>query len=296
MTVNTPYQLLIVEDESDTSAMLREYFGLRGYDVRVIGWGEEAIAECRQDPPDLIILDIRLPDMDGYEVYARLRQQFRMRRTPVIFLTERRGREDKITGLQLGAVDYLTKPFDLEELSLRVRNALRWAEQAQQVNPVTSLPIGQGMKEQLHPLVGQAEWAALYVRLQNLEPFGEVYGFVASDEALRAVAQTLNEIVAELGGDEDFVGHLSEADLVVVTSPARVETLRQSVLTRLPRALKQFTEFHSRHAGDDESPKPIISVGVGVLASADLPPDIDHDLGRSLTEGEPPLEPLPLDS
>lgn len=290
--METPYQLLIVEDEPDTSAMLREYFGLRGYDVRVVGWGEEAIAECRQDPPDLIMLDIRLPDMDGYEVYARLRQQFRTRHTPVIFLTERRGREDKITGLQLGAVDYMTKPFDLEELSLRVRNALRWAEQAQRVNPVTNLPIGLGMEEQLRPLVGQGEWAALYIRLQNLESFSEVYGFVAGDEALRAVAKTLGEVVADLGSDQDFVGHLNETDLVVVTSPARVEALRQSAVTRLPRALKQFTELHSRHAEDDEPPQPVLSVGIGVLTSTDLPPDQEPDLGQRLAGGDLPLEPL----
>jgi CheY-like chemotaxis protein len=294
--MDTLYQILIVEDEPDTGSMLREYFGLQGYQVRIASWGEDAIAKCRQYPPDLIVLDIRLPDMDGYEVYARVRQLFRTRRTPVIFLTERRDREDKITGLQLGAVDYMTKPFDLEELSLRVRNALRWAEQAQRVNPVTNLPIGEGMKEQLRPLVGQDEWAALYVRLQNLESFGEVYGFVASDEALRAVAETLGEILAELGSEEDFVGHLSETDMVLVTSPTRVAALRKSVAARLPRALKPFTELHPRYVEDDEVPKPPISVGIGVLTSADLPPDQDSDLGQRLAEGEPPLEPLPLDS
>jgi DNA-binding response OmpR family regulator len=125
MRVDTPYQLLIVEDDLDTSTMLQEFFDRQGYQVRVTAWGEEAIAQCRKAPPDLILLDVRLPDMDGYEVYARLRQNLREQHVPAIFMTERRSRDARLTGLELGAVDYITKPFDLEELSLRVRNALQ---------------------------------------------------------------------------------------------------------------------------------------------------------------------------
>ena len=283
VTVGTPHQLLIVEDEADTSAMLQEYFGLQGYEVRVAAWGEEAIAQCREDPPDLIVLDVRLPDIDGYEVYARLRRQIRTQNTPVIFLTRRRSRDDKITGLQLGAVDYITKPFDLEELSLRVRNALLWAEPSPIVSLVTSLPIGREMEERLRPLVGQGEWAVLLLRLQNLESIGEARSFPTSDEALRTVAKTLDGVVTELGGDKDFVGHLSEADFVLVTSPARVEALREEIVARLPRALRWF----ARGGGSAVSR---FSVGIGVLTNADLPPDEGQDIGHRLTGDDLPLD------
>lgn len=271
--MDTPYQLLIVEDDADTSAMLQEYFDLQGYEVRVAAWGKEAIAQCRQDLPDLILLDIRLPDMDGYEVYARLQQQFRTWDTPVIFLTERQSRDDKITGLQLGAVDYMTKPFDPEELSLRVHNALCRAEQSQAANPVTSLPIDRGMEEQLHLLVDQDEGTALYLRLQNLETLGETHGSLAKDEALRTVAETLNKIVAQLGGDQDFVSHLSEADFVLVTSPARVEVLQEEIVARLPRALRRLAAPHGEDAGSGEPATSLLSVAIGLLTSDDPPPE-----------------------
>ena len=128
MNVDTPYRLLIVEDEPDTSAMLEEFFRLKGYRVRITAWGEKAIAQCREDPPDLIVLDVRLPDMDGYEVYARVRQQLRTRYTPVIFLTEKRSRDNKLTGLQLGAVDYMTKPFDPAQSVIHSQGQLFWVK------------------------------------------------------------------------------------------------------------------------------------------------------------------------
>lgn len=291
-----PHRLLIVEDEPNTSTMLQQFFSLRGYEVRVTAWGHEAIAQCQTDPPDLIVLDVRLPDMEGYEVYARLRQLFHTRHLPVIFLTERRSRNDKITGLQLGAIDYMTKPFDPEELALRVHNVLRRVEQSKMVNAVTSLPIGRKMEEQLRLLAGQGEWAALHIRVDNLGPFSQTYGDLAGEEVLRTVADTLCEVVDELGSSKDFVGHLSEADFVLMTSPARAETLQKEIVSRLPRVLRAFAT--PNHAGDTngDPTRPSLSVAIGLLTSADLPPDDDQSIGHRLAGGDVPLTPLPLDS
>jgi len=294
--VDIPYRLLIVEDEPNTGAMLQEYFGLKGYEVCVTGWGKEAIVQCQQDPPDLVVLDIHLPDIDGYEVYARIRQQWRTQCTPVIFLTERKSRNDRITGLQLGAVDYITKPFDLEELALRVHNALRQVELARMVNPVTSLPVGREMKERLRPLVGRGEWAALYVCLQNLESFSEVYGSPESDRVLRAVANTLNEVVIELGSDKDFVGHLCEVDFVVVTSPARVGALQEEIAARLPHALRPFATPRRKDAGSGVPATMLFSVAIGALSGSDLPPEDDENISRKLARGGLSLDLLSLDS
>lgn len=268
--MDTPYQLLIVEDDADTGVMLREYFGLHGYRVRVATWGKEAIVQCRQAPPDLILLDIRLPDMDGYEVCSRLRQQPGTKHTPVIFLTERRSRDDRLTGLQLGAVDYMTKPFDTEELLLRVRNALRQASQEYLTNPVTDLTVEPAMKERLRSLVGQDERAVLYIRLQNLESWGQDYGFPACDEALRAVADLLDNVVAEWGGDKDFVGHLGEADFALVTSPARVKTLQEEIEARLPRTLRRPAAPRREDAEKGAPAMPSFSVAIGLLTGDDL--------------------------
>ena len=110
------HTLLIVEDDPDTSEMLRVYFEAQGYRVVTAADGQEGLKKCRMEPPDLILLDVRLPDIDGFEVGQYLQEDVRMSRLPVIFVTERRGRDDRIMGLKLGAIDYITKPFDVQEL------------------------------------------------------------------------------------------------------------------------------------------------------------------------------------
>ena len=107
--------ILVVEDDMDTSEMLSSYFEAQGYDVLTAAWGEDALRITEDVVPDLVVLDIRLPDIDGYEVCRRLRSHRRTEQVPIIFLTERRERTDRLTGLELGAVDYITKPFDMQE-------------------------------------------------------------------------------------------------------------------------------------------------------------------------------------
>lgn len=122
---NRRVKLLIVEDDADTSEMLDTFFRGEGYETHTVAWGEEAVESCRQDPPDAVILDVRLPDIDGFEVCRRLRDSFATAHIPIVFLTERNRQLDKVTGLEIGAIDYITKPFDVRELKFRVRNALR---------------------------------------------------------------------------------------------------------------------------------------------------------------------------
>jgi len=132
--------ILIVEDDVDIADMLNAYFRVQGYEVMVVSEGEEAVTQCTSKLPNLVILDIRLPDIDGFEVARRLRTQRRTKEIPIIFLTEKRARGDRMQGLDLGADDYITKPFDVQELRLRVRNALRRSSHWTLINPVTNLP------------------------------------------------------------------------------------------------------------------------------------------------------------
>ncbi len=118
-------RLLIVEDDVDTAEMLSLFFEKEGYQVVNTAWGQDALKLCQELLPDVILLDIRLPDMDGFEICRQLHSSFQTSHIPVICLTEKREQIDKIKGLEAGAIDYVTKPFNLHELKLRVRNALR---------------------------------------------------------------------------------------------------------------------------------------------------------------------------
>ncbi|HEX6361072.1 response regulator transcription factor [Actinophytocola sp.] len=120
--------LLVVDDEPTVRELLSATLRFAGFRVTSAATGTEAVAAATEEVPDLVLLDVMLPDMDGFEVVRRLREQRLAGRNgpvPVLFLTARDRQADKITGLSLGADDYVTKPFDLEELIARIRAILR---------------------------------------------------------------------------------------------------------------------------------------------------------------------------
>lgn len=121
--------LLIVEDDIDTSEMLRVYFEAQDFQVVMASSGKEFLEYLRLYLFDLVLLNVRLPDIDGFELGMILREDVRTSNLPFIYITERRARDDRIAGLKLGAIDYITKPFDVQELRLRVRNTIRFTRQ-----------------------------------------------------------------------------------------------------------------------------------------------------------------------
>jgi len=241
------YTLLIVEDDPDTSEMLRVYFEAQGYQVVQAATGQEALDKCQAQLPDLILLDVRLPDFDGFEVGKRLQDDLRTSRLPVIFVTERRERDYRIAGLKLGAIDYITKPFDIQELRLRVRNALRRA--GSQNNPVTGLPGEKLTVNRLELILERKNWAVISITLTGLSIFNEIYGFVARDDVLRAVALILTSAVDESGTIDDFVGHPSEDRFIVITQVSKVQSLTKHIEDRLNQAMIYFYPIHDREIG-----------------------------------------------
>lgn len=153
-------KLLLVEDEFDLSEMVTTYFRVQNYDVVAVAFGEEAIEAAREHDFALMLLDIRLPDMDGFELCEKLRQQRRNKDTPIVFLTGQRDRMDKIQGLKLGVVDYITKPFDIKELRLRVRNAINRSKTPSMLHAVTDLPEGDLVREKVGAVLEQKVGAA----------------------------------------------------------------------------------------------------------------------------------------
>ncbi|MEJ2263773.1 MAG: response regulator [Anaerolineales bacterium] len=245
--------LLIVEDDPDVAEMLAAYFNVQGYHVSTTDLGEKAVDICRAELPALVILDIRLPDIDGDVVARKLRTTQRTQEIPIIFLTEKRNRSDRLHGLELGADDYITKPFDVQELRLRVRNSLRRSVQGALTNPVTLLPDGALVDERLRECLGSDGWALLIISLQNLDHFREDYGFIASDDILRAISLMIHNAVRQVGGSDDFVGHLHHQDFVLVTSPAYVAGLEERIRTRLEQSVDYFYPLKDREKGVSQS-------------------------------------------
>ncbi len=126
--------ILVVEDEDDIVRLIMFHLEKEGYLVKSAGSGREALEIISRKPPDLIILDIMLPEMDGLEVCRRLRGNSETASTPVLILSARKEEFDKVLGLELGADDYMVKPFSVRELVARVRAMLRRLEQKNNLN------------------------------------------------------------------------------------------------------------------------------------------------------------------
>lgn len=242
-------RILIVEDDRDVGEMLEHYFRFQDYEVLYAVRGQDALALCRQKLPHLVVLDIMLPDLDGYDVCKQLRSNLRTSHIPILFLTQRDERRDRIAGLELGADDYITKPFDMEELGLRVQNALRRARYESLTNPTTGLPSSKLIDEQLRGLLRRRDWALLLLRIKHLEPFDEVYGFVAKADVLRFLAMALTEAVDAHGATEDFIGHIDSDDFLVVTAADRAAGIEESVKRRFDAEIATFYSFRDRERG-----------------------------------------------
>ncbi len=239
-------KILIVEDDLDVAEMLNAYFGVQGYQVFAVNWGEDGVRACMSERPDLVILDIRLPDIDGYEVARRLRSDRRTKNIPIIFLTEKRDRADRLKGLELGADDYITKPFDVQELRLRVRNSLERMGQGSLTNPVSGLPEGALVDERLEECLQKDGDALLLVSLENLDAFRELYGFVASDDVLRAVSLMIHNAMREVASADGFLGHLTTEEFVLVISSATIHALAERIVSRLEQSLDYFYPIRDR--------------------------------------------------
>jgi DNA-binding response OmpR family regulator len=239
-------KILIVEDDPDVAEMLNAYFRVQGYEVFTVNWGEDGVRAAQTVLPDLLILDIRLPDIDGFEVARRVRTDRRTNEIPIIFLTEKRERLDRLQGLEVGADDYITKPFDVQELRLRVRNALKRVSQGSLTNPVSGLPEGPLVEERLSEVIHKSGWALLHIAIGNLDVFREAYGFVASDDVLRAISLMVHNTMKETGSPEDFLGHITPTDFVVAISPANLPAFEERIRSRLEQSLDYFYPIKDR--------------------------------------------------
>ncbi len=242
-------RLLIVEDDKDISNMLQIYFNGQGFEVDIAARGSTALEKTRHNLPNLIILDIMLPDIDGFEVCRILRTNTRTSHVPVIFLTQKDERSDKLAGLELGADDYVTKPFDIEELRLRVQRAITRAEQQSLTDPRSGLPAGRLIEEQLRRIIRQKNWAYMDVKINQFEPFKETYGFVAGDDVLRFTSMLIGEVLDELGTASDFIGHAGGDSFVIVTAAEVASAVRGRLKRRFADEVLSHYNFLDREQG-----------------------------------------------
>ncbi len=243
-------RILIADDEPRLREVLQLLLGRAGFAVSAAEDGQEAVEIALREQPDLIILDVMMPRMDGYEACRQLRAHYRTRHIPVLMLTAKQTEDDRVEGLEGGANDYILKPYQPRELIQRVRNHLHWSQTQRSVSPLTGLPGNFSIIAERERRVNQGvPFAQMSLDLDNFKAFNDRYGFPKGDTAIKAVAEVLVEVLQAEGHNEDFVGHIGGDDFCALTSPERGEDLAEAIKNGLDARFPDLYSDEDRTQG-----------------------------------------------
>jgi PleD family two-component response regulator len=242
--------LLFADDNEDMRLMVRAVLEAAGHEVGLVPDGSAALEAMRQREPDLLILDLAMPRVSGFEVCRRVKSNPFTARIPVLMLTARSEIESKLAGFEAGADDYLAKPFDPRELRARVDALLRLVRREADRNPTSGLPGGRAIEDEILRRVGLGEaFAVCYFDIDYFKAFADTFGFTAADRVIRGAAATMREMVAAFGGPEDFVGHIGGDDFLIVSSAAHAESIARECGRRFPATIGEVVGGESLARG-----------------------------------------------
>ena len=269
-------KILVVDDDAAIRMICRDVLENAGYVVREASDGKAALAEAKRFRPDLMLLDVMMPELDGYQTAKRFRADPVGAMTPVIFVSARSQTDDKVRAFKLGAEDYLVKPFDALELLARVEKALARRERELGASPTTKLPGAGAIESEVERRLAESgEFAFCYVDLDNLKAFNDYYGIAKADGIIRQTGDLMRQVVAQGGLTGDFIGHIAGDDFVFISSSERVDQIGQSICQAFDRIVPLYYNKTDRERGYIETCDrygvlrkfPIMSVSVAAITT-----------------------------
>ena len=268
--------VLVVDDDPDIARFVEVNLRSAGYDVAVAADGEQALEKAHELRPDLVLLDVMMPRIDGFEVAQRLRKNPQTSSTSIIMLTAKALSADKVTGLQSGADDYIIKPFDPIELLARVKGTLRRAKEMRNLSPLTGLPGNIRIQEEIERHVREGKGCAvLYADLDNFKAYNDQKGFVRGDRLIQATARLIQDVVAEADGEAGFVGHVGGDDFVMVVTTGSAEDVAARICERFDEARTAFYDAEDLERGfvrvEDRKGVlqdiPLVAISIGIAST-----------------------------
>jgi len=244
------WRILIADDDPYIRQLLELALSENGYEVISASDGYELVRLAQDRAPSLILVDLAMPHMDGYEAIRQLRNDTRTAHVPMLILTARTDAKDIVTGFETGADDYIAKPFDITELLARVKSHLRRSAQRPVRNPLTGLPGGVLLAQAIRQrLARKTPFALLYADLDNFKAFNDIYGFSRGDQAILFVASIIQRVMAEHGNPSDTIGHIGGDDFAMLTTPDRAEPICRALISTFDEEVLQLYNPEDKQRG-----------------------------------------------
>lgn len=269
-------RILIVDDEDDIRDILKITLSEEDYEVIEAADGNEGLKAAQTKSPDLVILDYKMPYIDGREVCRRLKKDILLRHLPIIMLTGKGDLMDKVEGIDAGADDYIVKPFEPKELLARIRMIIRRTERDLEANPLTRLPGNVSIISEMQERINKdAPFAVGYLDIDKFKSYNDKYGFEHGDEVIKETARILIRVISECGNPDDFTGHVGGDDFVFITTPNAVDTVCQKIIDEFEKLVPTFytpedvkNGYIMAHDRKGQLQKiPLLSISIGVVTN-----------------------------
>ncbi len=242
-------RILLIDSDQSTVELLQSTLTASGYEVQAATTGNAGLAASLEKVPSLVLLANSLPDQAGLEVFQVLRSRARTMHIPVIMLAQRNeaGRQNEI--LKAGADDFIVKPFDIDILTLRIRNTIMRSERDGLHHPQTGLATGRLIQERVRALADEYGWYKIDFEIDGFSGFRESYGFMTGQEVLNFAATLINEVVQASGTPDDFTGQRGDAQFMIITRRANGAAVREAIERRFNEGVQSFYNFMDRDQG-----------------------------------------------
>lgn len=269
-------KILVVDDDPDIRDVLKLTLSEENYEIFEASDGEEALNIINAKPLDLVLLDYKIPKIDGRQVCRLIKKDLLLRHLPVIMVTGKGDISDKVGGIDSGADDYVVKPFEPKELLARIRMILRRTERDLEANPLTRLPGNVSILNELsRRLEKKSLFSVCYIDLNKFKAYNDKYGFEHGDEVIRESARILIRATQQFGNKDDFIGHIGGDDFVIVTTPEVTDNLCKKIIEDFDNTVPSFYSERDRKSGfivakdrkGQEQKIPLLSISIGVVSN-----------------------------
>jgi len=269
-------KILVIDDEQEIRNVIRDYLEEQGYEILDAPNGRDGLQIAKTAHPDLILLDVEMPDMNGYEVCRQIRGVVEIQHTPIIMLTAHTQEKEELNGFRSGADDYIPKPFKPVRLLARINTAIDRNLRELDANALTHLPGNHAIVEEIQRRIETGmPFSVLYFDLNNFKAFNDRYGFVRGDEAIRLIAKILTEAFAAVPNGHPFIGHVGGDDFVGLIDSHEVGGLCESIIQKFNQSIRALYDEEDRKRGKIESQDrkgnkielPLMGVAIAVVTN-----------------------------